>query len=771
MAQIVMGPSQTGAIDGSVRRAAYAFLEKLAEDDTRPGLHIEPINGSVDARVRTGRVDKFYRAVLFKVQGQEETAHYVYLGILPHDDAIAFAKRARLKVNPVNGIAELIMASEPETAAEPDPVKSRPADAVPAVSDSMPGVVGERASVADVAGEPVPVDEAVPEAAQPMLVGHGVTHETLVELGIGERLAAMALAATTDDELITVLDDAPQWQALALIDLAGGKPVTDVRETLGIGKVALSGEEETDEELLEALQHEAAQLQFAFIENNEELRKAIEEDDFGAWRIFLHPEQRRYATRSWGGAFRLSGGAGTGKTVVLLHRARMLARRNPTASILLTTFNKVLADALKTDLRRLDAGVTIADKLGDPGVYIAGVDSAVHSVVQGAKDGIRPALEDVLGSRSDVIKGRTHNSAWLDAMGGVEDLPVELRSAAFFQAEYSMVVLPDRITEQSDYLRVRRPGRGVALDRRKRQQAWKVIEAYRARASVEGSIDYSELAAVAASYLAGAGGGVVDHVLVDEGQDLEPAKWQFLRALVAGGENDLFIAEDSHQRIYGQRVVLGRYGIRIIGRARRLTLNYRTTAENLRYAMAVLSGGEYVDLEDEPEDARLYRSARSGPEPALVATSSLGDGLSRTAALIRQWREADDVVPETIGLLVRDARRAQELVQGLDERGVSVRLVDANREVRPGKPIVMTMHRAKGMEFSRLVLFDVSRDSIPAEYAIDRLSDGDRKDAMLRERSLLYVAATRARDELVVMWRGEPSELLPPNLIKGWHDG
>src|SRR3954451_11486281 len=118
MPQIVMGPSQTGALDSSVKKQAYAFLEKLSTDDTLPGLHIEPIGGSADARVRTGRVNDFYRAVLFKVQGQGDSAHYVYLGVLPHDDAITFARKARLTVNPVNGIAELLVAGGDQPADE-----------------------------------------------------------------------------------------------------------------------------------------------------------------------------------------------------------------------------------------------------------------------------------------------------------------------------------------------------------------------------------------------------------------------------------------------------------------------------------------------------------------------------------------------------------------------------------------------------------------------------------------------------------------------------
>ena len=172
----------------------------------------------------------------------------------------------------------------------------------------------------------------------------------------------------------------------------------------------------------------------------------------------------------------------------------------------------------------------------------------------------------------------------------------------FLAAEYAQVVLPNRITSREAYYKVRRPGRGVALDRAKRAAVWDVIEAYRAQARIAGSVDFAEAATIAAAHLrrvaSAHGAFVADHVLVDEGQDLGPAHWQLMRALVGEHADDLFIAEDSHQRIYGQRIVLSQFGIRIVGRSQRLTLNYRTTAQNLAYAINVLEGGKYVDLED-----------------------------------------------------------------------------------------------------------------------------------------------------------------------------
>nr|WP_240896536.1 3'-5' exonuclease [Kineococcus vitellinus] len=495
-------------------------------------------------------------------------------------------------------------------------------------------------------------------------------------------------------------------------------------------------------------------MQFAFIEDDAELRRAIE-DSFAAWRIFLHPEQRKYATTRYNGPFRLSGGAGTGKTVVLLHRARHLARQNPHARILLTTYTRTLAEALRADLRRLDPTLKIAAGPGESGVYISGVDAAVSSVLKAAKNRA-DAIEAVLGARSPQTSGRTKESAWSDAAQGVE-LPPELLSRTFLASEYAMVVLPARATSRDEYLTVRRPGRGVSLDRKKRASVWSIVASYRAQASIEGSVDFAEAASIAAASLE-ATGPLFDHVLVDEGQDLTPSHWQFLRASAGEGSDDLFIAEDSHQRIYGQRVVLGRYNIKIVGRSQRLTLNYRTTAQNLGYAVAVLEGGEFHDLEDAGEDARGYRSARTGPRPRVIHVDSLSEEFDQAADVVRRWSDETEA-QETIGLLVRDQQTARRLSIGLDERGVPVRIVEGGVS-SSAQPLVMTMHRAKGMEFSRVLIFGVDEGSVPAEYAVQGLPDADCEDALLRERSLLYVAATRARDELVLLTR-QPSPILP----------
>jgi superfamily I DNA/RNA helicase len=730
--QIILGPQQHAPkIDGSVRGKAYKFLAKLAENDALPGLHIEPLAKAVDPRVRTGRVDDFWRAVLFKVQGQGQDAMYVYLGIWPHDAANDFAVKAQLRTNPVNGIAELLLASE--------------------------SVIPQ----ADISADEIPASPAEP--SKPLFSRLGLTVGALVdELGLDPEVAELAFECADAEEIVELAALVTGWQGVALIDLSAGRTIEAVKETLAID-ATMTSDEDPDAQLAEALHHPAARLQFAFVEDDDELRRAIEDADFAAWRVFLHPEQRRYAERSWNGPFRLSGGAGTGKTVVLLHRARSLARKNSAARIVLTTFNKTLAEALLRDLKVLDPSLPIAEKLGDAGIYVRGVDAAVHAVRQAEIADLAAAVEAVLGSRSNSVGKITDRNAWRDAITtDGKGLPSELRSPAFLQAEYELVVLPNRIRSFEEYAKVRRPGRGVALNRGGRAAVWAVVTAYRLNAGIQGSVDFAEAAAIAAELLEGSADRPADHVLVDEGQDLGPAHWQFLRALVAEGVDDLFIAEDSHQRIYGHRIVLGRYGIKIVGRSQRLRLNYRTTAQNLRYAISVLSGTEFVDLEEQAEDTSEYRSARVGPVPRILEASSLAEEFDKGAAIVGGWIEhlAEKQGRETIGILVRTEQAGEQLVRALDERGVDARFV-SNKVVSSGKPVVMTMHRAKGMEFAKVLLFGVDASALPASFTLQDIPDADRDDVIRKERSLLYVAASRARDELTILWTGERSDLLP----------
>ncbi|NKY49708.1 3'-5' exonuclease [Nocardia vermiculata] len=735
MANIVIATNTKamGKLDGSVKRKVYDFLEKIQADDTAPGLHIEPIKGSVDPRVRTGRVDLNYRAILFRLDPAGGDTTYVYMGTWEHDKANKLAEQSTLRINEINGTVEGIIGELHREAGRKAPVAAE-----------------ARASAA---------------AAPPsFLADAGFTAADLIDrLGLDPGLVERALAAPDDYAINTIAAEVDGWQGDALLDLACGTSIDDIREKYSFTEPSVDENLDEDTRIVAALDRPASQMQFSYIDDNEELRRVIEGGDFAAWRTFLHPEQRTYVQKDFNGAFRLSGGAGTGKTVVAIHRARRLWRSNPQARIILTTFNKTLAKGLEADLKVLDPGVTIAKQPGDPGIYVAGIDKLASDIVNRGAD-LTDATEAVFGAPVEVSPKRTDpGRVWREIVHTAgSGLDRRLATASFLENEYVSVVLANKVTSLDQYARVPRTGRGVRLSRAQRLAVWKLVESFRRHNRTDNSLTFPEILAVAAEYLTreqqSGRGFVADHVLVDEAQDLHATHWALLRALVPEGRNDLFIAEDSHQRIYGQPVVLGRLGIKIVGRSRRLTLNYRTTAENLKFAIGILSGADYRDLEEGDESTLGYRSARLGPDPDRHHCDSLSDELNYVATTIQRWID-DGIEPETIAVLTRGQNERTQFVRALGERGIDARALDDN-PATTGHVQVLTMHRSKGMEFSRVVLAGVDETHVPSQAALRTAPEEERAEAELRERSLLYVAASRARDELVVTWSGRASALL-----------
>jgi superfamily I DNA/RNA helicase len=731
---IASNSKEMSKLDGSIKKKVYEFFEKLNTDDTSPSLHIEPLHVAADPRVRTGRVDIHYRAVLFKVDDKSGVPTYIYMGTWNHDDAIKRAEKATLRVNPINGTLEGLI-GDTETVAPPPP-------SVAATSS--------------------------PEEAPSYLAGVGYTLADLTDrLGISATIADQAMAAPDESGLIDAAEGGIEWEGSALLDLATGISIDDIRDKHGFTDEPVDTNLDEDQQIIEALERPASKMQFAFIDDNDELRRVIEGGDFAAWRIFLHPEQRKYVDADFSGAFRLSGGAGTGKTVVAIHRARRLSRAKPNARIILTTYNATLAQGLRADLMALDPDVRIVTNPGDPGVYVGGIDALGKGILERTPGDIFAAACAVIFGRSvnDFGPRRTSTDAvWREVAQSVDSgLDAKLSSPSFLESEYVAVVLANRITTLEQYAKVARPGRGVRLTRPQRIGVWKLVEAFRRHSQMDETISFPEVLALAAEALRlrteGDGSFLADHVIVDEAQDLHATHWAMLRALAAEGLNELFIAEDSHQRVYGSPIVLSRFGIKIVGRARRLTLNYRTTAQNLHFAVGVLSGADYTDLEQREETTGGYRSARNGPVPELVACGDQTAELDTVAAKIQEWLAEGDVEPESIAVLTRSQDDRDRFVRGLGERGVTVRPLDKSA-ASPGYPQILTMHRAKGMEFSRVILSGADDRHVLSPASLRNVPDEERAEALLRERSLLYVASSRARDALVVTWSGKRTELL-----------
>jgi superfamily I DNA/RNA helicase len=787
-------------------------LDTLRTTPESPGLHVEPIQNAKDDRIRSVRVNRQYRVLVFRLNSSGQNVWLVE-GIYNHDDAYDKARTLYLRMNPVSGTTEIrsdedavqtggyseeeVRSRAAALAAQLEAERIAEQQAAETAREGDAGRDPDAERTTEVAGETGPdahpelaldVDEArPPQPAVPEGPVLAVTAQELIDdLGLDPSLAEQA-ADADDAALYALAESTTGWQGTALLDLATGTSLEDVRTSYFTGVTGGSavGTPSGTEDLLESLSAEKSQANYHLIENDTALAEVLASGSFEKWRIFLHPEQMTYVEVNTRGPYRVTGGAGTGKTVVLVHRAVRLARkaveRGDSARIVLTTFTRTLADALAQQVRALAPHVPRPSALGGDGIHVTGVDRIAHSTITSAQD-LTPMTE-VLGwttrrptfSRSALEwDAAVHTAA---AAGTLRDRTASHVTPAFLIDEYREVVLPHRLLDEAQYLRVSRTGRGTRLGRAQRREVWAVITAYREGGQRDSALDWDETSAVAAAILdaraAATGQRIADHVLVDEGQDLRPTQWQMLRALVAEGEDDMFIAEDSHQRIYSNPVKLGRYGIAIRGRSRRLKLNYRTTAQNLDFAVSILRGGDFdiAAMEDDDlpssevthgSDSSTFRSIRTGPEVTFLPATDLGDEIEKVAALIRQWTEEVTEAggdPSTIGILTRFNKTRDTLVRALDDRGVRVVSVDRNTRYSGGTPLVMSFHRAKGMEFTHVVLFGVD-DSSSIDVARGAYDEQTREAAELQERSLLYVGATRARDQLAVAWAGTLNTLV-----------
>ena len=727
-------------LDGAIKAKAMDFMSKLANNPDNPGLDLKPPKGAVDKHIRTARVTDFWRAVLLALP---KKAGFAMIAVLPHDDAYDYASRLRVAVNEATGALEVIDQLAIDLAAEGRFVGAELPGGEAFASRRQGGGAGAGpasipAATATAVGSPVPVvADAAVVPSDPILRGYEVAD--LQRFGVDPDVAAKALAMTDASVFEQLCEVLPELQGCALLDLQSGKHIDAVY-------LDLVGEEVPQDidphDIIAALSRPATQLSFA-AGSPDELVAAMS-GDMAAWRVWLHPMQRRLAYHDgWNGPFRVTGGAGTGKTVTALHRARHLAERELAAeadqpSVLLATFTKNLASALQSQLLEL-GGETM-----NTAVDVVNLDALSARILK-TQQGKKFRL---VGQESTEVR-----QAWEMAAAGTAWTP------EFLNAEWLHVVLAQGIVDQAGYLTASRKGRGTALNRIKRVDVWKAIERAQQSLAVDGVMTFTQAASKAADIAAVDQFWRYPHAIIDEAQDLHPAHWRLVRALVPEGPDDIFLVGDAHQRIYGQPLVLSRYGIRTQGRSRRLTINYRTSEQILRWCVGVMTGVSVDDLEGEGDDLVGARSEFTGPEPLFVRADGPADEDAKLADVVGSWL-AQGYQPADIGVLVATVKRVEETVDLLKASGIgAVKVERFDRAPEPDAVQVMTMHRAKGLEFTCVAITRLGAGDFPPAWAMQ--GDADAQTAALqRERALLYVAGSRAREQLALLYAGKPSKLL-----------
>lgn len=702
------------ALEKQVQKRVYEAFEKFASA-THSGMHLEKLTHQRDSRLRTIRINDFWRGVVLK---SEQGDSFLLLKVLPHDKANAWAAKHRASVNEATQGIEIRndVALERATA-------------------------GLRARAAE----------------EPSRLFTAATYpdKILRSLGVDTEILPIIRLIPDEGHLEALHKVLPEQQYDVLLGLATGMTPEEIDREL-VQAYARTADEATgagdSDELTTAMARSRGRV--ALVSGPDELMEIFERP-FDAWRIFLHPSQHRVAYRdSYGGSARVTGGPGTGKTVVALHRAYHLARRLPSdasdGSILLTTFTKDLAAELERCL-----GLLVKDDAVRAKVRVVHVDALANQILRSARGG-KP------------LKLLVDQKEIADRWAGIAERMGLDFTDVFLDQEWRQVVLAQAIDTPEAYLKAVRTGRGTGLAPLKRAQLWRAVTEFEKQLRDGGELTFLQVCAEAARVLdegstPGEGDGrPFRHVVVDEAQDLHPAQWRFLRALVAPGADDLFLAGDTYQRIYGNKVSLRSVGVEVVGRSYRLRINYRTTQEILSWSASLLTGERPDDMDSGSETLSGYRSTLRGARPETLGCDSRAAEIGALVDRAGEWIAAG-VEPEDIGVAVRYSQLGRELGTALERSGVNAYVLGTGGVSGPGVRIG-TMHRMKGLEFRCVAVVGVNDGTVPMRSAVTPVAvDAQRhQEDLAGELSLLFVACTRAREALRVSWHGTPSPFLAP---------
>ena len=681
-----------GKLPKDVKLHAMLVCNNLMQGKTSNGMNFESLNNSLDRSFRSIRLDNTYRLIL-----SEQPKSYILLWADHHDRAYDWARNRRLNVNRLSGALELQVIKTVEVVRE------------------------------------IPVYQTV--QAEETLLSH-ITEEQLRELlPVGEELLAKIRAYRDVDAMLEDSELLQEELGRSGVDILLSIASGDNYETV---KAAYPNSPKIDpEDIDSAVDNVASQMSFFKFDNENDMKIAAEYP-LDKWRLFLHPDQRVLVEKDFNGPVRVTGGAGTGKTVAAMHRAKhlanMLVRMRRPGKILFTTFTKNLALDIQDNL------VKLCDPAELDRIEVINLDAWAHERLKQRQISVRLSFNPQVEKTAD--------DAWHDAM---EKLQPAKRPAGMsdveIKKEWKQVIQANGVNTLADYYRVSRAGRRISLRKADKEALWPVFEEYRALLKEQGIMEAEDMYAAVAGLIEEDPrlAAMYEHVIVDEAQDFGNAAYKLISKIVTQRStetNNLYITGDAHQRIYGRKVVLSRCGINVRGRSRRLRINYRTTEETRKWATAVLDNCTVDDLDNGTESNRGYRSLTKGVPPQVRTFDNTAEEMTAIAQAIKDL-QAKGVEPSAVCITARNRTKVDEYKRELLARGVESDIIESNKRARDSKYCrLATFHRVKGLEFDYMILAGMD----------DQTWEKDMRDedTLLQARCLVHVAATRARVELLV---------------------
>jgi len=679
-----------GRLTADEQKAAKTTAFDLQVDPASPGLSFHKLDKARDKNFWSVRVSRDIRIIVHKTAGSLLLCYVDH-----HDKAYDWAERRRLETHPTTGAAQLVELRE--TVAE---IVVRGSAAVPTPSPAEPA-----------------------EARKPRLFD-GLADADLLGWGVPPDWLAEVRKAD-EDSLLELAPHLPAEAAEALLELAtGGRPQR-------AAPPPASGD---------PFDHPDAQRRFRTMEDAEALARAMDAP-WDRWTVFLHPAQRQWVEREQSGPARVAGSAGTGKTIVAVHRAAFLARKHPEARVLLTTFSPTLAHALHARLRRLIGNTPL---LGER-IDVASLDKLGERLYRYAFG--KPTIASAAWLRTSLVEAAKGNAS------------AAKLGHAFLWSEWNEVIDAWQIGAWEAYRDFKRLGRKTRLSEAQRAAAWAVFDLLRERLAREGLATGANLFSRLTTHYSGGAKAPFDHIVVDEAQDIGVQQLRFLAALAGTRANGLFFAGDLGQRIFQPPFSWKALGVDVRGRARTLQVNYRTSHQ-IRGAADRLLGPEVNDVDGNSEVRRGTISVFNGPVPKVTTFASEGAEVAAIAEWLKQCA-AVGIRPGEMGIFVRTASEVPRAMAAAAAAGLPHHELDAMVDTDPDEVAIGTMHLAKGLEFRAVVVMACDEDVLPLRERLDSAADeADLREVYDTERHLLYVACTRARDRLLVSGTEPPSEYL-----------
>ena len=687
-------------LTGDEQKAVKMTAFDLQLNPAHPSMSLHKIEQSKDKNFWSVRVSSDIRLIVHKT-----ATSFLLCYVDHHDKAYKWAERRKLEAHPKTGAAQWVEIRErvEEIVARGGHAVTQ-LDFVTATASKSVGVPGPKALL--FAGFP---DEE--------LLSYGVPPEWLADVH-----------KVDEDSLLVLAEHLPAEAAEALLELATG----------GAPKPGTAIQPGTD-----PFNHPDAQRRFRVMKDVDELERALD-FPWEKWTVFLHPTQRQLVERDYTGPTRISGSAGTGKTIVALHRAVHLARQHQESRILLATFSEPLASALATKLQNLISNQPrLAERLEIQSM------TAIGKRLYGAYWG-KPKLATQLQI----------GQILLDA---VEVDPGLKFGQRFLLTEWNDLVDAWQLKTWEGYRDVKRLGRKTRLSEAQRVALWAVFERAQEALKQEGLITHAEMFSRLAEKSTTLPHQAFDFVVVDEAQDMSIAQLKFLAAVgTSKGQvrpNSLFFAGDLGQRIFQQPFSWKSLGVDIRGRSRTLHINYRTSHQ-IRAQADQLLGPNVSDVDGNTEDRRGTVSVFNGPAPEI---SSFKSEVAECNA-VTKWlldRVKEGLAPHELGVFIRSDAQVPRAVAAVTAAGIPFSVLDERVETTKWQASVCTMHLAKGLEFRVVVVMACDDEVIPLQERVEAVTDeADIEEVYNTERNLLYVACTRARDRLFVCGVEPASEFM-----------